>query len=696
MSSSSRVRTAPGRSSVRITVMRVLVVSLFATLALRLWTLQVLQSDHYQSAANDNRVREAITPAPRGLIVDDAGRTVASNRTTLVVSVDRSILDRQKDKGAAVLTRLAGALGLQPLELVARTRLCSAKVPQPCWNGSPYQPIPVATDVSPQKALSIIEDPDQFPGVSADTQAIRTYPFGALAGHEVGYVGPISQAELDKSPDRTRTDTVGLGGLEQQYDNVLRGRNGVKKLAVDRFGRVSGVDSSTDPTVGDTVVLGTDMKVQKALQDALSGALAHSTGKADSGVVLDATNGQVVAMASLPGYDPSEFVGGISQANYDQLTNPDAGTPLFSRAYQGSGAVGSTFKPFSLIAAVTKQGQSLDANYDCSPSLQVGSQAFHNFEGSSAGPISLHQAIVISCDVIFDKFAYDAWLSDGGLRNGKGPYAPAQEIFVNNARQFGFGSQTGIDLPGETAGAIVDRAQNVHNYNQLKASYCRRAKDGYPEVKDPTQAAQFQKYAQEACTDGNLYNGGAATQFAIGQGAYLNISPLQLAVGYAAIANGGTVYEPRVAKAILNPDGSVKQVIKPVVKSKVNIDPTVLDYVKNALGDVTISGTAAGAFAGFPLQQIHVGGKTGTAEVQNQGDTSWFVSMGPLPNPKYIVLMSIPNAGQGAKTAAPAARQVWEAIYGIGQPAAVPNGQTPTKLPAIRADGSAAPPRRAP
>jgi penicillin-binding protein 2 len=696
MSGGSRVRTGPGRSSVRITVLRVLVISLFATLAMRLWSLQVLQSDHYQSAADDNRVREAITPAPRGMIVDDAGRTVASNRTTLVVSVDRSILDRQKDTGAAVLTRLGRTLGMQPLELVARTRLCSPKVPQPCWNGSPYQPIPVATDVTPQKALSIIEDPDQFPGVSADTQAIRTYPFGAMAGHELGYVGPISEAQLQKSPDRTRTDTVGLGGLEQQYDDQLRGRNGVRKLTVDRFGRVSGEVSNTDATVGDTVVLGMDMKVQKALEDSLTAAVAHSSGKVASGVVLDATNGQVVAMASLPGYDPSQFVGGISQANYDQLTNSDAGTPLFSRAYQGSGAVGSTFKPFSLVAGVAKEGEPINGGYDCSPTLQIGNQTFHNFEGSSAGQISLHQAIVISCDVIFDKFAYDAWLADGGLRNGRGPYPPAKEIFVNNARSFGFGEKTGIDLPGETPGAVVDRADALRNWNQLKDSYCRRAKNGYPEETDPTKAAQFQKYAQEACVDGYLYNGGAATQFAIGQGAYLNVSPLQLATGYAAIANGGTVYQPRVAKAILNPDGSVAKTIKPVVKRKLDVDPAVLDYIRNALGDVTISGTAAGAFAGFPLQQIHVGGKTGTAEVEGQGDTSWFASIGPLPNAKYVVVMSIPQAGQGAQVAAPAARKVWEALYGIGQPAALPNGQPPTKLPKIRADGSTAPPGREP
>ncbi len=689
-----RLRTGPGNSSVRITVMRVLVISLFATLAMRLWSLEVLQSDQYKSAAEDNRVREAITPAPRGMIVDANGRTVASNRTALVVSVDRSVLDRQKDAGAAVLTRLAKVLGVTPLEMVAKTRLCTATVPQPCWNGSPYQPIPVATDVSPQQALAIIEHPETFPGISADTQAVRTYPFGALAGHEVGYVGPISQAQLEKSPDRTRTDTVGLGGLEQQYDDQLRGRNGVKKLAVDRFGRVSSVVSNVDPVVGDTIVLGMDMNVQKALEDSLNQAVAGKTTKVASGVVLDATNGQIVAMASLPGYDPTQFVGGISQADYDRLTNADAGTPLFSRAFQGSGAPGSTFKPFSLVAAVTQQGDPLNGTYDCAPNLQVGNQSFHNFEGSSAGPISLHEALVISCDVIFDKFAYDAWLADGGLRNGKQQYPPAKEIFVDNARKFGFGSQTGIDLPGETAGAVVDRAQNVKNYNQLKDSYCRRAENGYPEEPDPTKAAQFQKYAREACLDGYLYNGGAATQFAIGQGAYLNVSPLQLATAYAAIANGGTLYEPRLAKALLKPDGSLDRTIDPAVKRKLDVDPAVLAYVRDALGEVTTRGTAAGAFGGFPLQQIHIAGKTGTAEVESQGDTSWFASFGPLPNPKYVIVMSIPNSGQGGQVAAPAARRVWEAIYGVGRPAALPGGQTPTKLPSIRADGSAAPPAR--
>ncbi|MDQ1630394.1 MAG: penicillin-binding protein 2, partial [Frankiaceae bacterium] len=358
---------------------------------------------------------------------------------------------------------------------------------------------------------------------------------------------------------------------------------------------------------------------------------------------------------------------------------------------QGSGAVGSTFKPFSLAAAVGS-GNSLNSSYDCAPSLQVGDQVFHNFEGSSAGSISLKEALVISCDVIFDKFAYDSWLADGGLRNGKGPYAPPQEVYVKNAKMFGFGARTGIDLPGETAGAIVDRAAAVANWNQLKDSYCRRAQTGYPEESDPTQAAKFQKYAREACIDGYLYNGGAATQFAIGQGAYLNVSPLQLATGYAAIANGGTVYEPHLAKAVLNPDGSLNHRIEPKVKRKVNVDPAVLDYIRQSLGDVTTRGTAAGAFGGFPMQQVHVAGKTGTAEVEGQGDTSWFASFGPLPQSKYVVVMSIPNAGRtGGEVAAPAARKVWEALYGIGRPGAFPNNTPPTKLPAVRADGSSVP-----
>ena len=684
-------------SRLRVAMLRFVVLALFATLGLRLWSLQVVQADHYRVAAEGNRVREVVNAASRGRILDDAGRLLVSSRTSLVMTVDRSTLDRLPDRGAAALRRLAGVLHLRAADLSARTRFCSATVKAPCWNGSPYQPIPISTDVQPEQALAILEHPERFPGISADAESLPTYPMRSVAAHELGYTGPVTEAQLAKDATLQRNDLVGLSGLELAYDKDLRGRDGITRLAVDRFGRVAGEVGRDGPRPGGTLVLSLDAKVQQTLEQSLQHVLvkAHAQGKGGdtaSGVVLEASTGRVVAMASLPTFDPSAFVGGISAKDYAALTDPGAGTPLLSRAYQGSSAPGSTFKPVSLTAAVGGGLASLNGIYDCSPSVQVGTQQFHNFEGEAPGNMDLHEALVVSCDTIFDRFAYGAWLNDGGLRRGTN-LPPAQEVFVRTAREYGFGRRTGIDLPAETAGTLVDRAGLVKQWNELKGTYCRRAQTGYPEEPDPTKRAQFQRYAAEACQDGYLYNGGAATMLGIGQGAYLSVSPLQMATAYAAVANGGTLYQPRLAKAVLGPDGSVERVIKPAVAGHLSVDPAVLAYIRSGLGDVTVRGTASGAFAGFPLDQVHVAGKTGTAEVENQGDTSWFASFGPLENPKYVVVITVPKTGQGALFAAPAVREVWEGIYGINRPAALPGGQTPTTLPSLRSDGSVAPPK---
>jgi penicillin-binding protein 2 len=668
----------------RLNVLRVIVFAALAVLLFRLWSLQVFEHGRYQVTAEGNRVREVVSQAPRGIIVDDQGKPLATNKTALVVTIDRSVLDRQTDSGRAVIARLAAVLHTTPAALNLKTRICTRTVGKPCWNGSPYQPIPVATNVAPQVALSIIEHPERFPGVAADTSAVRVYPQGSLAAQEIGYTGPASQAQLAvKNAGYTGNDLVGQAGIESSYDRYLRGTAGVKKLAVDRFGRVSGTTSATPAKAGDTVVLALDSGVQSLLEQSLANELtaAQQQGKpatTGSGVVLDWHTGQVIAMASLPTYNPSVFTGGISQADYSALTSPASGDPLISRAFQSTGAPGSTFKPVSLSSAVAA-GADLNGTYSCPSSIGIGSAIFHNFEGESGGNISLHEAIVISCDTIFDQFAYNAWLSDGGLRNGSGPYAPPKEYFTNMAKAYGFGRDSGIDLPGESSGWVVDRAGELKIWNQMKATYCARAKTGYPDDPDPADAELLKEYAQEGCTDGYLYNGGAATMFGIGQGQYLSVSPLQLAVAYAAVANGGTVFHPRVAKAIVSQDGSLVQKIAPSVAGHLPVSQTVLQYIRDAMIDVTRRGTASGAFAGFPLDQIPIAGKTGTAEVQGHNDTSWFASF----SGEYVVVVSIPDTGQGANFAAPVARKVYEGLYGVGRPALLP--VPPAALPKVKA-----------
>ncbi len=682
-----RLPSAGARSHprLRINILRAIVFAALSVLLLRLWSLQVFEHGHYQVAAEGNRVREVVSSAPRGEIVDDRGQLLATNQTSLVITVDRSVLDRQTDSGHAVLTRLAAVLHRSVAELTEETRLCTATVGKPCWNGSPYQPIPVATKVSPEVALSVIEHPGRFPGVAADTQAVREYPEGSLAAHEIGYTGPVSQAQLaDKKAGYLPNDLVGQAGIESSYDSVLRGTSGVKKLAVDRYGRVSGTLSATPAKAGDDVVLSLDSGVQHLLEQSLATALtkAQAQGKpatTASGVVLDWHTGQVIAMASLPTYDPSVFTDGISTKAYAALTGPTSGDPLISRAFQSTGAPGSTFKPVSLSASVASGQADLNGNYACPSAVDIGGQSFHNFEGESGGDISLHQAIVISCDVIFDQFAYNAWLADGGLRTGKGPYAPPKEYFTNMAKAYGFGRDTGIDLPDESSGWVTDRADQLKIWNEMRATYCKRAKTGYPDDPNPADAAMLQQYAVEGCNDGYLYNGGAATMFGIGQGQYLSVSPLQLAVAYAAVANGGTVFHPRVAKAIVSQDGKLVEKIPPSVANKLPVSQEVLQFTRDAMLDVTRSGTASGAFAGFPLDTIPIAGKTGTAEVQGHNDTSWFGSF----SSQYVVVISIPDTGQGALFAAPVARQIYEGIYGVNQPALLPT--PPTALPKVTA-----------
>lgn len=696
------------RIRLRLVILRVLAISLLVTLGARLWVLQVLDGAHYRRVAEDNRVREVVTPAPRGMILDDQGAALVRNRTSLVISVNRSTTDRQRDGGKAVFQELSSVIGMSVADIEKKIRFCGPKVPQPCWTGSPYQPVPIAKDASPEQALAIIEHPDRFPGITADLEAVREYPDGPLAAHELGYLAPVSQSQLDaqtaqlKKAGKPSSDgtyhlnsLVGVAGLESVYDKALRGTDGVQDLEVDRFGRVSGTASNTAPIPGDNLVLNLDQGVQAAAEQALQATLDKLPGGAKnrtaSAVVLNVKTGGVIALASLPSYDPSVFVGGISQGDYQSLSDPANGIPLLSRAYQGTGPAGSTFKIVSTATAMGLLGAKPDQKYACSPTLQIGSQTFHNFEGESAGPITLHQALVISCDVIFDQFAYDEWLRDGGLRNGKGPYPPAAENFVKMAREMGFGSKTGIDLPGESSGAVVDRAGAQALWNELKDSYCRRAKNGYPEEKDPATAKRYQQYAAEACVDGYLYNGGAAAQFAIGQGQYLSVSPLQLASAYAAVANGGTVYEPQLAKAIVASDGTVVKRFAPVVKSKVDVPPDVLGYIREALHGVTTEpgGTGTGVFADWPNNIIPIGAKTGTAEVEGKGDTSWFASFAPVNDPQYVVVASIPDAGQGALYAGPVVKSIYQAIFGVGRPAALPGGLPPTTLPATARDTGA-------
>ena len=687
------------RSHFRLLVLHVLVASLVLSLMGRLWYMQVLKGDHYQRVAAENRTRDIVVPAVRGQVLDDVGRPLIRNRTALVVSVDRTVLARQPDGGAAMLKRLAKVLGTTQQKLAEKIRLCGPGIKRPCWPGSPYQPIPVDDRVSAKKALQIMERQEDFPGVTAQVQAVREFPRPEEAGaaQVLGYLQPITQEELDKRKGLKVTgfsgvDLVGRDGLEGQYDTDLRGTPGVRTVNVDSKGRVTGTAREQPAVPGANLVTSLDAGVQAVVEKALDNAVKRARQRgaradAAAGVVMDVRTGRVIALASFPTYDPSIWTGGVTQDQYEELLGKDRGLPLISRAVQGQFAPGSTFKISSLAAAV-KDGNPLNGTYSCPGSYEVGNRSFRNFEGVAHGSMNLHRALVVSCDTIFYKFAYEEWLRDGGVHPGKKPRDP----IVKMAKEYGFGAPTGIDLPSESGGRIPDRAWKKDYWEATKKYNCKHARTGYSGM-DPSRAAYLKAIAAENCAEGYVWRAGDAANFSVGQGDVL-VTPLQLANAYAALANGGTLWEPRVGRAIVAPDGTVVRKIDPVKAGRLPVSGRVLSYTRAALADVPKNGTAAGAFAGFDFDKVAVAGKTGTAEVYGKEDTSWFASFAPAKRPRYAVVVMVSQAGTGGSVAAPAVREIYEGIYGLGshKQAALPDGVPPSRLPEITPDGSVAAP----
>ncbi|WP_246004837.1 penicillin-binding protein 2 [Nocardioides marmorisolisilvae] len=701
------IRPDRRRSRLRLFVMQVLMLSLFVTLFARLWYLQVFTGEEYQAKATEQSVREVVVQPSRGLIVDAEGRPLATNRTSWVVSVDRTVLGKQSEADrTALLKRVAHTVGVKYSEVLARTRLCGAPKAKKgtCWNGSPFQPIPVAEDIPQTTAVQISEQTEDFPGVLAQAETVRSYPapYGINAADVLGYLSPITGQELDdakKSDDQTvnGASVVGRAGLEKTYDQWLRGVPGVTRVTVDSMGRTLGDSGQVAAQPGDTLVTSIDAKVQSVAEHELHKAMmtaratydpvTHKNYVADSGavVVLNAHNGNVVAMASQPTYDPSVWVGGISSKELKELYSKKAGEPLLSRATQGQFAPGSTWKPIMTVAAFNN-GYNAGSRLDCSSGLQVGGRWFKNYESANYGVIDFAKALQISCDSFFYRVGLGFWTQFGS--NPKN--VNAKDPLVAMAKQFGFGAKTGLDIPGEASGRIADRKWKLAYWNSMKGFYCKVDKQNKTGKRDFLHI-----YAHEFCLEGNQYKATDAVNFAIGQGDTI-VTPIQLARAYAALSNGGTLYAPRIAKAVVGPDGKVIKRIKPLVQGHVKSKKSALKYVDAALLGTPKVGTLAWKFGGFPLDKVQLRGKTGSAEVYGKQSTSWVATY----TKDYVVVMMVTQAGTGSGTSGPAVRAIYEALYGIrgedvnAARAAIAGVVPPKGLPVFAPDGSILPPLR--
>ncbi len=683
------------RSRLNLLVFQILVISLMVALFGRLFYLQVAAGPKYRDAALSIQSRDVIYPATRGLIVDSSGVPLALNKVGLAITIDRIAIDQQPDQGIAVMKRLSKLLKLKYKDIYRNTRLCG-ELPRGqragCWTGSRYQPIPITKEADPDTALQIVERSDQFPGVSAEPIAIRNYPgIGGLnAAHVLGYVGPLTDTDLAKGNGKAyfRSEAIGKSGLEISYDSYLRGTPGIKTLIVDRKEAITAQGQNTAPIPGDHLVTSLDARLQAAVEVALADAVMRGRANgytSDSGaaVVMDIRNGQVLAIASYPTYDPNAFEKGLTVQQASDLFSEKKAVPALSRAMQGLFAPASTFKSVSVIAAASA-GYNLNASYNCPSEVQVGDRAFQNFESRSQGVMSLKKAVAVSCDTIWYRIAFDEWLRDGGLR----PKSNPNDYFFKAAQSFNITQKVGIDVPSESTSRLADRAYKKSWYQQNKDFYCNYTDRATKEQQTPFLVL----LAKENCVDGDKIRAGDAVNFSIGQGDTV-VTPLKLTQMYAAIGNGGTIWQMMLGKAIVKTDGTVIKTMAAQKLGKLTASKSTLKFLQGALREVVISGTGAGVFSGFP---ISVSGKTGTAEVFGRNldgslrdNTSWFASYAPTEKPRYAVVMMVSQGGFGASTSGVGVRKIYEAIFGVQANKVVPgaalfaDGKPPVKLPKI-------------
>ena len=675
------------RQGFRLYVIGIVAVCLVAALFARLWYLQVLESEELQDAAATNILRVVYTEAPRGRIFDAQGRILVDNRVVQVVTIDRlefrAALDESEQRGvllelAEIISRSGRLTKVRHIE----ERLASLEI-------GPFDGVPVAFDIDPDLLVYLGERPDLFPGVSVEERTVRSYPYGEMAAHLLGYVGPLTQSEyraqsaqVDATDPYAKTyqpgDEIGKSGVERIFENELRGVPGVRVFEVNRLDEIVRVhdDKGRQPIPGNDVHLTIDLDIQSLLERELRRGLDEARRQeppeedldapdfvASSGaaVAVDPRDGSILAMASFPTFDPRDFVNGISQRQFNDLTAEENFSPILNRAIQGLYPPGSTFKVVTAYAAITQGVIGADA------SSLIEADEFYNDTGTYRYPfcveesdtcvfnspyccergVDLRDAITVSSDTYFYRLA-----GEGFFRRRE----PLDEGIQESARAFGLGSHTGIPLPHERAGVVPDREYYDFQFDQ--GVFLR---------------------------GGDQWFAGDTINLAIGQGNLLT-TPLQVANTYAALASEGKLYQPNIAVKITDRNGEVLEEFGPRLLRELEWTAEIAEPLLDGMNGVTaynlpsssggealLRGTAYEAFnlpgeggVNFPLAAWPVAGKTGTAEKQGKADFAWFAAFGPASwpergyrhTPEVVVAMVLEEAGFGGDVAAPAVARV--------------------------------------
>lgn len=645
------------KPSPTIRLFAVLVVVAFIVLAYNLYQIQVVQGQQYTQAAEENRVRLIRTTAARGIMYDRNGQVLVRNEPQFNVSIVPADLPQEEQdeilKKLSVLidapldttveADTTDALGALPID-VSRTFIAPTRRPglrelvNEGRNTDPLNPVLVKTNIPRLIAFELQEQNSKYPGVRVEIAPVRTYPQGTVTSHLLGYLGAISGEALNEYERRgyQQNDLVGTSGLEAGYEDQLRGRSGTELAIVDANGNIISSRQQEIPVPGNNVILSIDLDLQEKTETALKTGMAKKNAKQGVAIVMNVNTGEILSMVSLPTYDNNLFARGIRATDFNAL-NQDKDRPLINHAISGMYPPGSVYKLFS--AAGGLQEGVIDQNtqlfdpgiiylpnrfFPDDPKL---AQPFYNWYRPGFGFVNVIDAIANSNDIFFYKL-------DGGFTDFPTPLG--QALVSDYARMFGYGTESGIDLPGEAPGLVPD-----------------------PKWKQQTLNEQW--------TTGDTFN------MAIGQGFVLS-TPLQVLDMTATIANNGTLYRPRLARAIVNSTGTVTNTIEPQIIRKLPIDTENLALVRQGMREAVTRGTAWKV----NLADVEVAGKTGTAEffgprVNGHLPThAWFTAFAPYDKPEIAVVVFVYNGGEGSEVAAPIAADILRAYFKVPESTLVP------------------------
>ncbi|OQW37988.1 MAG: hypothetical protein A4E19_11390 [Nitrospira sp. SG-bin1] len=578
----------------RLFILRVGLLLVVALLGLRLWHLQIHEGPYYRDLSENNRTRLVLLEPARGLIYDRHGVLLANNVPSFSLYVT---LEDVKDR-EVLIRQLTDLLGLDPA--IVRKKMTA--------KGSKLLPRKIKDRMTLRDATLVESHRLDMPGVMIQVESQRNYPGGMTAAHLLGYVGEISADQLEKPEfiDLHQGSIVGQYGVEKSYDRHMRGMAGQKSVEVDALGHEKRASVTERPQAGNDLYLTIDVRLQKVAEDLLGqeqGAI----------VALDPNNGDILAMASRPGFDPNLLSRELTAKQWVEIVQ-DEGRPLNNRASQGQYPPGSTFKIPMAVAALETKTMSSSSTVFCNGGYQFGKRLYHDWKATGHGYVDLHNALVHSCDVYFYTI---------GQRMGI-------DVMAEYGKEFGLGKATGVELPSERSGIMPSTAWK-------------------------------QKAKNEQWLPGETISA------AIGQG-YVTVTPLQMASLVGTVANNGVSYRPRLVQAVMDRTSGNLQELPAVPRGKIDAKPETFRIIKDALADVVTKGTATKAKSAM----VAIGGKTGTAQVaalrtgpeenipKKFRDHAWFVAFAPVESPKIAVAVLAEHMGHGGSAAAPLAKELIE------------------------------------